>query len=88
VHLESRYLREAPLVAGRYSIIFGNRGGANHQVALSHRNPALGQVGPQRGMYPRHSEIEGDYRKLCQQSLDEGLAPVALGRRPCAMKAV
>jgi hypothetical protein len=49
---------------------------------------ALNQVAPQRGMYPRHSEIEGDYRKLCQQSLDEGLAAVALGRRPCAVKAV
>src|SRR5580658_3636424 len=39
-------------------------------------------------MHTRHYEVEGNYRKLCQQALNEGLPPVPLRRRPCAVKAV
>jgi len=36
-------------------------------------------------MYARHSEIESYHRELREQSLHEGLTPMALRRRLCAL---
>jgi len=73
-----------PLVACDYGVIPGDSGSADHQVALTYTNAPLGQVGPQRSMYPRHSEIESNDWNLRQQALDKGLTPMPLrcGSRP------
>jgi hypothetical protein len=88
LHLKAWYFREAPLVACRDGIIFGDSSGADHEVAFAYRNATLGQVGPQGGVYPRHGEIESDDRKPCEQPFHKGLAPMALGRGPCPVKPV
>lgn len=79
---------EAALVASGDRIVLGDGCGADHEVALAHGSATLGEPCPERGMDPGHGEVESDHGKLGQQAFNEGLAPVALLRRPCPVDSV
>ena len=74
--------REAPLVPGRDGVASGHRGRGYQQIALAHRCPLGGKLGPHAGMHASSPQIEGNYRKSLEQPFDESFAtcPATCGR--------